>query len=147
MAIVKANYRPRARVAGIGRSVAYYTWREHAGVPAAWYSSDGRELSYETARREVTEQAHEASYTYRIVLSTRDTPLEAEDYAQILDAQFNRWYLATHHAGEHPHAHAIAFSDHRLDVGHLTAMREQLRELEIDRERELEQVRAHDWSW
>lgn len=147
MAIVKANYKPRARVGRIGRSVTYYTWREDPGRPASWRAANGRTLEYETVWREVTDQAHESPYTYRILLSTRDVELADDDYARILDRHFADWYFTTHFAGEHPHAHAIAFSDHRLNVSELREMREELAERELTRERawERELDRAREW--
>jgi len=139
MAIVKANYVPQAQSGRIGRSVAYYTWREGADQqPRPWHDQDGRELHYDAAKVEVGEHASEASFTYRIVLSTRDAQLDHEQYAAVLNDHFDDFYLTTHHAGEHPHAHAIAFSDHRLSAGELGEMREHLQELEIEREQQLE---------
>jgi hypothetical protein len=138
VAIVKANYRNRASVGRIGRSVTYYTWREDRYHPGRWQASDGRPLEYEQVWREVTDRAHEAGYTYRVMLSTRDVELDADDYARVLDGQFADWYLTAHHAGDHPHAHAIAFSDHRLGVRDLQEMRAELAELELGRERALE---------
>jgi hypothetical protein len=139
MAIVKANYLPQAQSGRIGRSVAYCTWREGADQqPRSWHDQDGRELHYDTAKDEVAEHAWEASYTYRIVLSTRDAALDPEHYAAVLNEHFDDFYLTTHHAGEHPHSHAIAFSDHRLSAGELGEMREHLHELEIEREQQLE---------
>jgi hypothetical protein len=138
MAIVKANYRPRANVGRIGRSVTYYTWREDPEHPAPWQAANGRTLDYNTVWHEVTDQAHESPYTYRILLSTRDVALADDDYGRVLDRHFAEWYVTTHFAGDHPHAHAIAFSDHRLNVGELREMRAELAERELARERDLE---------
>jgi hypothetical protein len=115
MAILKANYLPQAQTGRIGRSVAYYTWREGTDQqPRSWHDQDGRELNYDAAKEEVTEHASEASFTYRIVLSTRDAQLDHEQYAAVFNEHFDDFYLTTHHAGSHPHAPAIAFGDHRL---------------------------------
>lgn len=145
MAIVKARYRPRANVGRIGRSVTYYTWREDPDRPNLWRAADGQTLDYEQVWHAVTDRAHEASYTYRVLLSTRDVALDTDDYARVLDGQFSEWYLTTHHAGDHPHAHAIAFSDHRLGVQELREMRHDLAERELSRERELERELAREW--
>jgi hypothetical protein len=56
----------------------------------------------------------------------------------VLNEHFDDFYVTTHHAGSHPHAHAIAFSDHRLTAGELGEMREQLHALEVEREQQLE---------
>jgi len=95
-------------------------------------------MDYEQVWHEVTDRAHEAGYTYRVMLSTRDVELDTDDYARVLSGQFGEWYLTTHHAGAHPHAHAIAFSDHRLNVRDLREMRAELADLELTRERALE---------
>lgn len=145
MAILKANYLPQRRSGRIGRSVAYYTWREGADQqPRDWRDQDGRLLGYDQAKHEVTEHAMEHSYTYRVVLSTRDAQLDPEQYASVLSDHFDEFYVTEHHAGSHPHAHAIAFSDRRLDADELGDMREHLQQLETERERELD--RSHDWS-
>jgi hypothetical protein len=147
MSIVKANYLSQAQSGRIGRSVAYYTWREGADQqPRTWHDQDGRLLPYEAAKHEVAEHASEASYTYRIVLSTRDATLEPEHYAAVLNEHFDEFFLTTHHAGSHPHAHVIAFSDHRLGADELGEMRGHLHELEIGREHQLEADQSHDWS-
>jgi hypothetical protein len=146
MAIVKANYQPRGEASRLHRSVAYYTWREGPDQPRRWYDRDGRELAYDAAVAEVTHEAARAAYTYRLVLSTKETTLGPDSYGEVLGERFDRWYLTTHHGGDHPHAHAIAFSDHRLDVPELAAMRQHLRELELDREHELAQEQSADLS-
>ena len=140
MAILKANYLPQERSGRIGRSVAYYTWREGPDQqPRDWRDQDTRLLGYDQAKH-----ASEHSYTYRVVLSTRDAQLDPEYYASVLNDHFDRFYATEHHAGSHPHAHAIAFSDRRLDADELGEMREHLQQLEAERERELD--RSHDWS-
>jgi len=138
MAILKANYLPQAQTGRIGRSVAYYTWREGTDQPPrAWHDQDGHELGYDAAKEAVAEHAAEAAYTYRIVLSTRDAPLDAEQYAAVLGEHFDHYFLTAHHAGSHPHAHAIAFSDRRLGTDELSQMREHLHEFELAREHQL----------
>ena len=80
----------------------------------------------------------------------RDAPASRPDapgkriYASVLSDHFDQFYVTEHHAGSHPHAHAIAFSDRRLDADQLGDMREHLQQLEAERERELD--RSHDWS-
>lgn len=149
MAIVKANYRTAARATragGIGRSVAYYTFRGQPGEARTWQASDGRELGYAAARREVTAQAREATYTYRIVLSTKEVPLEREDYREALGDRFDAYYVTRHHEGEHPHAHAIAFTGRRLDRRELQEMRGRLLDREQARERERDRERGRGWD-
>ncbi len=147
MAILKANYLPQAQSGRISRSVAYYTWREGADQqPRSWHDQDGRMLPYDAAKHEVAEHASEAAYTYRIVLSTRDAALDPGQYAAVLNDHFDEFYLTTHSAGSHPHAHAIAFSDHRLSADELGDMRAHLHNLEIDREHQLDLDPTHNWS-
>ena len=146
MAILRANYQPKSRAGGIGRSVAYYTWREGADQPRTWHDQDGRELGYDAVKEEVTEHASESAYTYRVVLSTRDATLDHADYAEVLGEQFDCWYVTTHHAGSHPHAHAIAFTDELLDVDEVRRMREHLHDLELEAERQLDRGMAAEWS-
>ncbi len=154
MAIVKANFRTRAKATkagGVARSVAYYTFRGQPERPRTWETDDGRELRYNATRREVMAQAHASTYTYRIVLSTRDAPLENADYRTVLGERFDRWYITQHHEGEHPHAHVIAFTNQRLNTADLRGMRQELLAREQDRERDWERERAHergaDLSW
>lgn len=156
MAIVKANFRTRekaTKASGVARSVAYYTFRGRSEQPRTWESDDGRELRYNATRREVMAQAREATYTYRIVLSTRDAPLENADYRAVLGERFDRWYITQHHEGEHPHAHVIAFTNQRLNTADLRGMRQELLAREQDRSRSWEREqgrerqRAHDLAW
>ena len=138
MAIVKANYVRGAGGGRVGRAVDYYGWREGADVDRVWHASDGRELDQDAAKGEIEERAEEAPYTYRVVLSTREAELDADDYGQVLDEHFDDWYFTTHHEGEHPHAHAVAFSDERIDRDDLAGLRERLGELELEHEQGLE---------
>jgi len=151
MAIVKANYRPRGKTGQMGRALAYYTFRQDRAHPEAWYSGDERTLSYAEARAEIGEQIEAVPYTYRVVLSTREAALDVADYREVLQEHFGAYYFAEHHNGDHPHAHAVAFSDRRLDAGALRSMREALGERERERERvavrSAEQERGWDDAW
>jgi hypothetical protein len=142
--VVVAKYTPRAKAGGLGRSVAYYTWRDGDDRPRerprVWHAAGGRELDYATARAEITAAAREAPLTYRLVLSpTAAGGLTPEDYGAVLGRHFERWYVVAHHFGDHPHAHALAPSPHRLDVRQLADLRAALGER--SRERELERGR------
>jgi len=156
VAIVKANYLrggapgTAARVRG---AAGYYTWRPadglERGAGRTWYAAaehDGavRELDPRAARAEIVSGAEGAAYTYRLVLSTREAELAPADYAAVLDRHFDTWYFTLHHEEEHPHAHAIAFADARLDVDDLRDLREQLAERELGRERALELGRGDE---
>ena len=154
MAIVKANFRTSSqatKAGGIARSVAYYTFRGRPEQARIWETDDGRELRYNATRREVMAQAREATYTYRIVLSTRDAPLDQGDYRDALGSRFDHWYMTQHHEGEHPHAHVIAFTNQRLGVADLRGIRQELlvreREREQERARGREREREHDLAW
>jgi hypothetical protein len=143
--VVVAKYTPCAKAGGLGRSVAYYTWRDGEDRPRerprVWHAAGGRELDYATARAEITAAAREAPLTYRLVLSpTAEGGLTPEDYGAVLGRHFDRWYVVAHHFGEHPHAHALAPSPRRLDVRQLADLRaalgERSRERELARGRE-----------
>jgi hypothetical protein len=143
--VVVARYTPRAKAGGVGRSVAYYTWRDGEDRPRerprAWHAHGGRELDYAAARAEIAAAARDAPYTYRLVLSpTAEAGLEPGDYGAVLGRHFDRWYVVAHHYGDHPHAHALAPSPRRLDVRQLADLRaalgERSRERELARGRE-----------
>jgi len=140
VAIVKANYLRSGGGSRIGRSVDYYGWREGTEVERTWHAADGRELDQDAAKDEIAGKAEEAPYTYRVVLSTREAELDADDYAAVLDERFDDWYFTTHLEGDHPHAHAVAFRDERLDRDDLADLRERLGELERAHEQALEQA-------
>ena len=158
MAYLHARYTPQGQTCGLGRSVAYYTWREEPahplGRPRAWHAHDGRELDYPAARAEIPAAAREAPYTYRLVLSTKDAALTPADYGDVLGRGFDRWYFTAHHGGDHPHAHGIAFAPRPLRAQELTALRAALGDRERERglqaardrtqpQREASPARAH----
>jgi hypothetical protein len=139
--VVVASYTPRAQAAGLGRSVAYYTWRDGEDRPRerprVWHAHGGRELDYAAARAEITAAAREAPYTYRVVLSPNTAGgLTPEDYGAVLGRHFERWYVVAHHFGEHPHAHALAPAARRLGRGELADLRAALGERSREREPE-----------
>jgi hypothetical protein len=143
VAYFHARYTPQSRTGGLGRGVAYYTWREEPqhplGRPRVWHAHDGRELDYAAARAEIAAAAKEAPYTYRLVLSTREVPLTSADYGAVLGPHFERWYFTAHHGGDHPHAHGVAFAPRPLRAHELNAMRFALGDRERAREHELAQ--------
>jgi hypothetical protein len=137
--VVVASYTPRAKAGGLGRSVAYYTWRDGEDRPRerprVWHAPGGRELDYTTARAEITAAAKEAPLTYRLVLSpAAEGGLEPEDYGAVLGRHFERWYVVAHHFGDHPHAHALAPAARRLGVRQLADLRAALGERSRARE-------------
>jgi hypothetical protein len=150
--VVVAKYTPRAKAGGLGRSVAYYTWRDGTDRPRerprVWHAHGGRELDYAAARAEITAAAREAPYTYREVLSPgTEGDLSPEDYGAVLGRHFDRWYVVAHHYGEHPHAHALAPSPRRLDVRQLADLRaalgERSRARELAREADPDRAQEH----
>jgi hypothetical protein len=139
--VVVAKYTPRAKAGGVGRSVAYYSWRPGADRPRehprVWHAHGGRELDYAAARAEIAAAARDAPYTYRLVLSPNaEQGLEPGDYAAVLGRHFDRWYLVAHHAGDHPHAHAVAPAARCLGVRELADLRAALGERSRHREAE-----------
>jgi hypothetical protein len=126
--VVVAKYTPRAKAGGLGRSVAYYTWRDGEdrprGRPRVWHAHGERQLDYAAARAEITAAARAAPLTYRLVLSPNaEGGLEPGDYGAVLSRHFARWYVVAHHFGEHPHAHALAPVPKRLGRGELADLR------------------------
>jgi len=145
MAIVKANYQPRAKgkaVKAMGRACSYYTFREGDDqARRTWHGADGRLLSYDQVREEIREHAREAGYSYRIVLSTKSKACDIglEGYQAVLKEQFGDYYLIRHDNTDFPHAHVIAFSSRTLKRAELVQLRERLLEREHARELEREQ--------
>lgn len=174
MAIVKANYlrmsgggaSPDRATGGrrrVGRAMAYYSHRpgddleqrDDGRRPARdWYTADGERVPLRTARDRVEHwlEARDAGpdpRVYRIVLSTSEAVLTADDLATTLrrglgrrdPVAAERWAYCRHDAGSHPHVHVVALTDHRgLDRDDLRAMREALGERERCREQELHRV-------
>jgi hypothetical protein len=143
--VLVAKYTPRAQAARLGRRVAYYSWREGEDRPRqhprVWHAHGGRELDYAAARAEIAAAAQATPLTYRVVLSPGDTEgLLPEDYAAVLDRHFDRWYVVAHHFGDHPHAHALAPANRRLDRAALADLRTALGA----RTRERERARGYD---
>jgi hypothetical protein len=141
--VVVAKYTPRAKAGDLGRSVAYYTWRDGEDRPRerprVWHAAGGRELDYAAARAEIAAAAREAPYTYRVVLSPGAAEgLSPEDYGAVLGRHFDRWYVVAHHFGEHPHAHALAPVPRLLGRSELAALRAALGARTLEREHERE---------
>src|SRR3712207_2497781 len=119
MAIVKANYITRGKKAAkaVRQAVKYYTFRDgpdRAG--RIWHADDRRTLLYADVSAEITAGAKTSPYTYRIVLSTKDTDIGAESYHQILAGHFAHYYFVEHHNTDYPHAHVIGFQIGRAHV-------------------------------
>ena len=143
--VLVATYTPRAKAAGLGRRVAYYSWREGEDRPRAhprvWHAHGERQLDYAAARAEIVAAAQAAPLTYRVVLSPGAAEgLLPEDYAAVLGRHFDRWYVVAHHFGDHPHAHALAPAHRRLGRDELAGLRTALGA----RTRERERFREHD---
>ena len=62
--VLVAKYTPQAKAAGLGRRVAYYSWREGEDRPRehprVWHAHGGRELDYAAARAEIAAAARRA---------------------------------------------------------------------------------------
>jgi hypothetical protein len=154
----------------ISRAMEYYTFRPGADLEAArepggraaraWHTPDGERVSRREAAARVEGWLRErggepAPRCYRIVLSTRAVELTAADVAATLRRGLERggrdsraleqWAYCRHDAGEHPHVHVVALTDHRgLNTADLAAMRAVVEERERLREREREQALARD---
>jgi hypothetical protein len=153
----------------------YYTFRPGADLEAArdeegreagrrparsWHTAGGERVSRREAAARIEGWLRERDgepppRCYRIVLSTKEVELTAEDVEATLRRGLERggrdprareqWAYCRHDAGEHPHVHVVALTDHRgLNTADLAAMRAVVEERERLREREREQALARD---
>lgn len=150
MAILKNNHVPRSKgaVKAAGKSAKYYTFREgddRAG--RIWRAKDGRNLDYAEARDIIREHAKTHGYTYRLMISTKDTPLTMDDYRDVMNTLGETWIdycFIEHRNTEHPHAHVLAWRKTAMSGKEATAMRGQLAEREQQRDHEREQRVARE---
>ena len=87
MAILRLEWTPRAKgaVKSAGKSAKYYTFREGDDQAARiWYARDGRTLEYAEARERIRTNARTHGYTYHVMVSTKDSPLQIIDYRQVM---------------------------------------------------------------
>ncbi len=145
MAILKLEFTPRAKgaVKSAGKSAKYYTFREgddRAG--RIWRARDGRNLEYDEARELVRHNARTHGYTYRVMISTKDSPLKIEDYRQVMETLGEKWLdycFVEHRNTDYPHAHILAWSKSQVNQAERKRMYERVKELEQQRDRERQQ--------
>lgn len=147
MAIVKANYQPRAdgkAAKAATRAARYYTFREGPDrADRRWQVSDGRtDLQYDDVKSDIWKDAKTYGYMYRVVLSTKDADIGAAGYQEVLKERFERWYFVEHHNTDFPHAHVVGFRKALFKKAELVAMRAQVLELEQARAQEQAQEEA-----
>ena len=134
MAVIKVNYLKGKKAPG-GAAAAgdYYTHRDGPDrTRRVWYEPSGEKIEkWRDIRAEISAEAREHKYTYRIVLSQEQGHFEPEHYREVVQAAgLENSYLLIHENTEHQHAHAIAFTDKRINRKDLAAMRGQMSELE-----------------
>lgn len=134
MAVVKVNYLKGKKAPG-GAAAAgdYYTHRDGPDrSQRIWFEPSGARIEkWRDIRAEIRDEAREHKYTYRIVLSQEQGRFEPEHYREVVQAAgLENSYLVVHENTEHPHAHAIAFTDKRINRKDLAAMRGRMSELE-----------------
>ncbi len=142
MAILRLEFTPRVKGAGksAGKSAKYYTFREgddRAG--RIWRARDGRNLDYAEARELVRINARTHGYTYRVMVSTKDSPLQIEDYQQVMETLGEKWLdycFVEHRNTDYPHAHILAWSKSQVNQVERKRMYERVKELEVVRDRE-----------
>src|ERR687886_2163005 len=133
MAILKANYLRRGRRAMqmTRKAAQYYTFRNGPDrAQRVWQTSDGRTAIYAAVQAEIQAAAQTYSYTYRMVVSTKEVDIREEGYRAALGDRFDRYYFIEHHNTAYPHAHVLGFCEERLTTGELQAMRGKVRALE-----------------
>ncbi len=144
MAIVKANYTVRGKVASrtakqISHAAHYYTYRDGPDRDGrVWYAKDGRSGPYDVFRSEIYAHAKTHLYSYRVVLSTSVADLGPAGYHAVIGERFSQYYFVEHHNTAYPHAHVIGYTATKLSRSDLNAMRAQVKTLE--------QARAQKWT-
>ncbi len=144
MAIVKANYTVRGKVASrtakqISHAAHYYTYRDGPDrVGRVWYAKDGRSGPYDAFKSEIYAHAKTHLYSYRVVLSTSAADLGPGGYHAVIGERFSQYYFVEHHNTAYPHAHVIGYTATKLSRSDLNAMRAQVKTLE--------QARAQEWT-
>lgn len=134
MAVVKVNYLKGKKAPG-GAAAAgdYYTHRDGPDrSQRIWYEPSGEKIEkWRDIRAEIRDEAKEHKYTYRIVLSQEQGRFGPEHYREVVQAAgLENSYLVVHENTENQHAHAIAFTDKRINRKDLAAMRGRMSELE-----------------
>jgi len=142
MAILKNNHVARGKGAArsAGLSAKYYTFRsgnDQAG--RLWRAKDGRTISYGEARDAIRVNAQTHGFTYRLMISTKETPLTMDDYRDVMNTLGETWidyYFIEHRNTEHPHAHVLAWRKTAMSGKEASAMRSSLAEREQRRDQE-----------
>jgi hypothetical protein len=96
-------------------------------------------LEYDEARELVRNNARTHGYTYRVMVSTKDSPLKIEDYRQVMETLGEKWLdycFVEHRNTDYPHAHILAWSKSQVNQAERKRMYERVKELELVRDRE-----------
>ena len=100
----------------------YYTYGTREANPdlkprGQWWSREGPER-YGDVVNWAAGNAKQHKYTYTMVLSLRDGPMQPEDFTAAMaaasDGIFAQWALIPHYDTNHDHAHVVAFRDKTL---------------------------------
>ena len=134
MAVVKVNYIKGTKAIAAARAAGdYYTHRDGPDrATRTWQTPEGEKVyNWSEIRTEIGQQAKEHKYTYRIVLSQEKGTFGPENYDEVLkSAGIENAYTVIHENTPHQHAHAIAFTDKRMNRKDFATMRGRMAELE-----------------
>ncbi len=153
MAIVKANYTVRGKVASrtakqISHAAHYYTYRDGPDRDErVWYAKDGRSGPYDAFKSEIYAHAKTHLYSYRVVLSTSVADLGPAGYHAVIGERFSQYYFVEHHNTAYPHAHVIGYRATKLSRTDLNMMRGQVKDLEQARAQERMQHADASLEW
>lgn len=149
MAILRLEWTPRAKgaVKSAGKSAKYYTFRDGDDQAARiWYARDGRTLEYTEAREMIRTNARAHGYTYRVMVSTKDSPLKIKDYRQVMDTLAEKWLdycLVEHRNTDYPHAHILAWSKSLVNQAERKRIYQHIKVWEQQRDHERHQPTQH----
>ncbi len=146
MAVIKVNYLKGKKAPG-GAAAAgdYYTHRDGPDrTRRVWYEPSGEKIEkWRDIRAEISAEAREHKYTYRIVMSQEMGRFGPEHYDEVLkSAGIENAYTIIHENTPHQHAHSIAFTDKRLTRKDFAIMRGQMAALEKTLDKYVEGVQA-----
>jgi hypothetical protein len=105
------------------QSIAYYGYGKPVTNPyrqlrGTWHDEQGAVATHDDTLEWARQKSRQHQYTYKLVLSLRDGPMQARDFVQAMRAsdseRWQGWRLIVHRDTEHVHAHVVAFRDKKL---------------------------------
>ncbi len=141
----------KATASPVKRGIFYYSYGTKEMNPnlqsrGHWFSVFGEERYVDVAGW-AARKALQHKYTYTMVLSLRDGPMQPGDFTDAMQQAglFEDWRLIPHYDTAHDHAHVVAFRDKTLSRKEFDTWRNQvaasLLEAEEQRLQEAEQMR------